>query len=158
MSAFVFEPWNLLIVSCSKLPYKKSNKNIVWTAMQEIVKDSPSDALIILDSCYAGAAARGDVRGIKELLAACRRDTTAFGVCDMSFTSNLIGAIKDFGHDPFSVSDLSESLIGRYPDHLGEEPVYHSFSGDGESIRLTPKPAQAHASPPQSSIEEDVHM
>jgi hypothetical protein len=62
-----------------------------------MLKRAPCDVLIVLDCCYAGTAGPDNVRGTKELLAACGMEVIAEEVNEYSFTRNLIDKLRFFG-------------------------------------------------------------
>lgn len=94
------------------------------------------DVLIVLDCCFAGSAGRSNVKGTKELLAACGMEATAEGVSDYSFTRNLIDKLRSFGTDPFTVSELYERLV-KAKRRLRNTPQYIPLTGrDRSSIRI----------------------
>lgn len=82
-----------------------------WSELQPMLKRAPCDVLIVLDCCYAGTAGPDNVRGTKELLAACGMEVIAEAVNEYSFTRNLIDKLRSFGARPFTVSELYERLI-----------------------------------------------
>lgn len=77
---------------------KANNPTLRWHAVQSLLENAMPHVLIILDCCYAGAAAR-DLGGgtTKELLAACGRDSTTPAERRRSFTSVLIEELHSFG-------------------------------------------------------------
>lgn len=86
-----------------------------WARLQCTVEQMPSDALLILDCCYAAHTARGAIPKKKEVLAASGWDATAVGGVQSksSFTAFLIEELKYFAGlaQPFTVSQLYTHMI-----------------------------------------------
>jgi hypothetical protein len=117
-----------------------------------MLKRATCDVLILLDCCFAANAARGDVNGINELLAACGREVEAEGVTDRSFTRNLIRKLRSFGPQPFTVSQLHQRLM-KDRKRLVNTPVYFPLSGPKmPSICLSPLRAEPHQNVVSSSL------
>jgi hypothetical protein len=125
----------------SKRKGKPKTPVLNWYSLQPMLKRAACDVLITLDCCFAASAARGDVNGINELLAACGREVEAVGVSDRSFTRNLIRKLRSFGTQPFTVSQLYERLL-KDRKRLMNTPGYFPLSGPNmPSICLAPLPA-----------------
>ncbi len=108
------------------------------------------DVLIILDCCYAGSAARTDINGTNELLAACGRETTTVGVTDRSFTRNLLRKIESFKRQPFTVNELYKRLINDRK-RMTKTPQYAPLSGRSRSsIVLAPRKPEM--------VIDDLHL
>jgi hypothetical protein len=102
-----------------------------------MLKRAACDVLILLDCCFAGSAGRDNVRGTKELLAACGMEVIAEDVTKYSFTRNLIHKLRSFGDRPFTVSELYERLI-KAKRRLHNTPQYVPLTGrDRPSIRIS---------------------
>ncbi|KAL2074993.1 hypothetical protein VTL71DRAFT_8773 [Oculimacula yallundae] len=103
-----------------------------WQTLQEELIRTPSDVLIMLDCCHAGAAAEfgfgspsleraegGGERGNIELFMSCRKDEVCFGGDD-SFTSLLIGELEysatPAGWTSFTIKELED----RMTEHIGD--------------------------------------
>ena len=96
---------------------------------------------MIFDCCYAANAARNTTDGsTKELLAACGRETSTYGVGIRSFTSALTEELQAFGRMPFTVAMLNGRLVTmRW--RLAFTPIYAPLSEfGGSSITICPLP------------------
>jgi hypothetical protein len=117
-----------------------------------MLKRASCDVLILLDCCFAACAARGDIKGTNELLAACGREVEAEEVSGRSFTRNLMRKLRSFGSEPFTVSQLFERMI-KDRKRLINTPVYHPMSGrNNPSIRIAPLQAKNLATPLMPSL------
>jgi hypothetical protein len=135
-----------------------------------MLKRASCDVLIVLDCCFAGSAGRDNVKGTKELLAACGMEVIAEEVNEYSFTRNLIHKLRSFGTHPFTVSELYERLI-KAKNRLRNTPQYVPLTGRGRpSIRLarlepnapeitanlsTPSPTR-NPSSPSDSVQSSI--
>lgn len=90
---------------------KPRSPTLNWGSLMPMVKRAACDVFLLLDCCYAGSAARGDINGTNELIAACGREVMAVGVTDRSFTQNLMRKLRSFQGQPFTVSQLYERLL-----------------------------------------------
>ena len=116
----------------------KPSPTVSWYSVQPMLKRDPCDVLILLDCCFAACAARSEINGTTELLAACGREVEAMGVCDRSFTRNLMRKLRSFGSQPFTVTQLHDRLI-KDRKRLMNTPVYFPLSGRNKpSIRIAP--------------------
>ena len=70
-------------------------ESVTWTGIQADLQHAQSDALILLDCCYAGTVVGGEGNGVTELLAACDFNSQANGVGQYSFTSSLIIELEE---------------------------------------------------------------
>jgi hypothetical protein len=128
-------------------PGKPKSPTLDWHSIQPMLKRAPCDVLILLDCCFAACAARGDIKGTNELLAACGREVEAEGVSDRSFTKNLMRKLRSFGSQPFTVSQLYERLI-KDRKRLVNTPVYYPMTGRNKpSISIAPLPTKNLATP-----------
>ena len=123
---------------------KPRSPTLNWGSLMPMVKRAACDVLLLLDCCYAGSAARGDINGTNELIAACGREVIAVGVTDRSFTQNLMRKLRSFQDQPFTVSQLYERLL-KDRKRLITTPQYAPLSGrDRPSICMAPfKPADS---------------
>lgn len=119
------------------------DSSLVWSDPQGVLERAKSDAVFILDCCFAATAAR--CAGSKEGLWACCSDVTTTGVNDNSFTRNLIEELKSLSASRFDVTMLHARLMKRYgrpgPHMLLTEPWY-TYLGDIAipSVELAPQP------------------
>jgi hypothetical protein len=132
-----------------------------WARLQCTVEQMPSDALLILDCCYAAHAARGAIPKKKEVLAASGWDATAVGgvKSKSSFTAFLIEELKYFSGlaQPFTVSQLYTHMIRNKHGPNGKSLIRTPFfcqlpcQDTRRQIVLCPRPeitgltAQTHA-------------
>jgi hypothetical protein len=93
---------------------------VTWTAIQANLQHARSDALILLDCCYAGTVDGGEGKGVTELLAACPFDGKANGVGHYSFTTTLTIELKQMARQMetsqrkcFSIGDLYANMYRR---------------------------------------------
>ena len=120
------------------------------------------DVLILLDCCYAGSAARTDISGTNEILAACGRESTTLGVGAGSFTAKILRKIRSFKGKPFTVEQLYQRLLNDRK-RMDITPQYAPLSGRrGLSIvlarmesKLTVDDLQVHSSAEPGSNESD---
>ena len=118
---------------------QRTSPKLNWSSLQPTLLRAPCDVLILLDCCYAGAAARHNMIGTNELLAACVREERAIGVCPISFTEMVMRKIRSFGRQPFTVADLYQRLL-KDRKRLIRTPQHHSFSSrDGRKLTLKPR-------------------
>ena len=110
-----------------------------WSSLQSLLETAIPHVLIILDYCFAATAVRDTTEGtIKEILAACGRESPTCGVGQRSFTSALIEEMQAFDGKPFTAAMLHSRLVTmRW--RLAFTPIYALLSeSGGSSITICP--------------------
>ncbi|KAH9211957.1 hypothetical protein DL95DRAFT_509849, partial [Leptodontidium sp. 2 PMI_412] len=125
---------------------------VQWSAIQKVLEQAESDALILLDCCHAGTASSSGGNGATELISACAYNSRANGVGDYSFTKELTIEFRDLSRKPFfTVAELYRNVFSRIQCRRPEEedgrerhpaPVHLSLTQDSpqhpRSIHLSP--------------------
>lgn len=137
----------------------RGNNYVEWNQVQEnTLFQCEKDTVVLLDSCYAGAADRSVGTSRKDIVAACAWDKTtpiaaprASGrgseASHPSFMQLLTRALKSFT-TPFTVAQLVAAIRGRGPR---EDPVYTSRLPDPlHEFVLTPISASGTMRPTPS--------
>ena len=116
-----------------------NSPSLNWSSLQPLLETAVPHVLIILDCCFAAAAARDTTEGTtKEILAACGRESPTLGVGQRSFTSALIEEMQAFDGAPFTATMLHSRLVTmRW--RLAFTPIYALLSErGGNSITICP--------------------
>ncbi|KAK8022117.1 hypothetical protein PG993_012884, partial [Apiospora rasikravindrae] len=125
-----------------------------WYRIQEQMRDSPADILLILDCCYAAQAARGadDRVGRFEILAASARATPTPGPGIGSFTNILLNKIRQdvAENGSWNIKEMHGQLCMQFKDGETEPivtPVHIVLEGGHSSMVLKPLAAslQSHS-------------
>jgi hypothetical protein len=112
------------VAQCSPLPSLWNPNNdhcstVTWTGIQRSLEQAESDALILLDCCFAGLAGTGAGNGVTELMSASAYDVRANVVGHFSFSQALIIELRLLSRKPtFSVGELYENVYRRCQHHL----------------------------------------
>ena len=92
---------------------------VTWTGIQADLQQAQSDALILLDCCYAGVVDGGEGNGVTELLAACSFNSEANGVGHYSFTTALTIELKAISkRKSFTIGELYANMYRRTQSHM----------------------------------------
>lgn len=117
------------------------NPILHWYKIQEMIADSETDILLLLDCCYAAQAARGrgPSQGKFEVLAAAAMGMMTLKAGDMSFTHALLQEMKTaVGRDGFvRIGDLHARLCQR-ESKLFATPVHISIRPNRQPLVLEP--------------------
>ncbi|CZR58808.1 uncharacterized protein PAC_08700 [Phialocephala subalpina] len=92
---------------------------VTWTGIQADLQQAQSDALILLDCCYAGVVDGGEGNGVTELLAACSFNSEANGVGHYSFTTALTIELQIISkRKSFTIGELYANLYRRSQSYM----------------------------------------
>lgn len=123
-----------------------------WHEIQQLLKHTCLDVLLLLDCCFAAQAGRSREDGIGkfELLAAAAMGMKTPGPGKRSFTTALMRLLQDASEsdEELLVVDLQRQLLRSEVD-LYATPVYAPLNPNRASISLRPLIATVH--PPQTS-------
>jgi hypothetical protein len=109
---------------------------VKWSAIQSLLEQDRSDALILLDCCASGTANTSEGNGVTELIAACAWNETANGVGQYSLTRNLIIELELLSRKPsFSIGELYRNIYVRTQVRMPE-----AVNTRGEEIERHPTP------------------
>ena len=106
---------------------------------------------MILDCCHAGGACRAPLKGRKELLAACGKESDAIAWRldgSPTFTTKLIEHLKRRKKEAFSVQSLYVDLST--DEELTHSPYHFPFTDPDEPIILSAMQRNLESSPPSS--------
>src|SRR3954470_24394412 len=90
----------LTLVNSWRNNQKSKCPTVKWSGIQNVLEESQSDVLILLDCCNAGTANTNEGEGVTELISACAFNSRTNGVGPYSFTNALVIELQDLSRRP----------------------------------------------------------
>jgi hypothetical protein len=128
---------------------KPNSPSLNWSATQTLFEQAESDVLVILDCCHAATTASNPGQGVTELIAACGFESMAPAPGPRSFTSSLVGVLREWDGRCFSIAMLHHEVLFRLKH---ERPERSPSTKRWREVRSTPIHVFSSADPRRHSI------
>jgi hypothetical protein len=129
--------------------WRNNNKlkcpTVKWSGIQNVLEESQSDVLLLLDCCHAGSANTNEGNGVTEVISACPYNSNANGVGPYSFTHALVIELEALAsRAEFSTGELYNNIYCRTQIRLPDDgagterhppPIHLVLSNDSKFRR-----------------------
>jgi hypothetical protein len=129
--------------------WRNNNKlkcpTVKWSGIQNVLEESQSDVLLLLDCCHAGSANTNEGNGVTEVISACPYNSNANGVGPYSFTHALVIELEALANRAeFSTGELYNNIYCRTQIRLPDDgagterhppPIHLVLSNDSKFRR-----------------------
>jgi hypothetical protein len=139
---------------------------VKWSGIQNVLEESQSDVLLLLDCCHAGSANTNEGNGVTEVISACPYNSNANGVGPYSFTHALVIELEALAsRAEFSTGELYNNIYCRTQIRLPEDgagterhppPIHLVLSNDSKfrrSIHLARRLSRGSSGTKPSTLE-----
>jgi hypothetical protein len=150
--------------------WRNNNKlkcpTVKWSGIQNVLEESQSDVLLLLDCCHAGSANTNEGNGVTEVISACPYNSSANGVGPYSFTHALVIELEALASRvEFSTGELYNNIYCRTQIRLPDDgagterhppPIHLVLSNDSKfrrSIHLARRASPGSSGTPPPTLE-----